>query len=105
MMKKTIKIVLLSTLFINLSWADGMDLYKNCVGCHGEQGELNALEKSTAIGGQAMEESLKQLIAYKNGELNQYGLGNIMNLQLLTLSEGDLQELATYIATLKGQIE
>ena len=103
-MKRLITTLLVSTTaIVSLSMADGADLYKNCFGCHGEQGEKKALNKPAIIGGQEVEESLKQLIAYKNGELNQYGLGNIMQVQLSSLDEEELKELAEYIFTLKGK--
>ncbi len=97
------KLLILSCLFIfatiNLS-ADALNLYKNCAGCHGENGEESALQKSKLIGGQESNLTVKELTAYKNGELNQYGLGNIMKLQLTSISEDEIQELADYIEQL-----
>ncbi len=81
-------------------FAETLELYKNCAGCHGEKGELSALQKSKLIGGQEYNLTIKQLTAYKNGELDQYGLGNIMKLQLSSLSESDIESLANYIANL-----
>ena len=96
------KNIILSLLFINtLSMANGQDLYKLCTVCHGEFGELQALHKSALIKGQESAKTIKQLTAYKNGELDQYGLGNIMNMQVQSLSEDDIQALANYISTLK----
>ncbi len=90
-------IIMASTLF---TFADTIELYKNCAGCHGESGEKEALNKSKLIGGQEVNETVKELTAYKNGELDQYGLGNIMKLQVGTLSDSDIEELAEYIVTL-----
>lgn len=73
------------------------ELYKNCAGCHGENGELAALGQSKIITGQDSNLSVKQLTAYKNGELNKYGLGNIMQLQLTLLNEDNIEKLAEYI--------
>lgn len=100
-MNKSILIVLLITIFSPLTMASGEELYKNCAGCHGDTGQKKALQQSNLIGGQSSKKTVKQLSAYKNGELNQYGLGNIMKMQLLTLSEKNINELANYIATLK----
>ena len=82
------------------TFADTLELYKNCAGCHGENGEKEALNKSKLIGGQEVNVTVKELTAYKDGELDQYGLGNIMKLQVSTLSESDIEELAEYIANL-----
>jgi len=81
--------------------ANGAELYKKCAGCHGEQGEKNALSKSVVIAGQESNLTIKELTAYKNGELDQYGLGNIMKLQLSTVAEEEIQELAEYIENLE----
>ena len=96
-MKKTlIKLLLLTGTTLALL-ADSQSLYKNCSGCHGESGETSALKVSKVIVGQESNLTIKELTAYKNGELNQYGLGNIMKLQLRTVSEDDIAELAAYI--------
>lgn len=82
-------------------FADTQELYKNCAGCHGENGETTALGQSKIITGQESNLTIKQLTAYKDGELNQYGLGNIMQLQLSSLNETDIEELATYISNME----
>ena len=95
---------ILLTLLITLttqSIADGQSLYKNCAGCHGDNGQTKGLQASAKIAGQDENRTIKQLTAYKNGELNKYGLGNIMKMQVATLSDEDIAELANYIATLK----
>jgi len=97
-MKKIISALLFVSTF---SMANGQDLYKLCTVCHGEFGEEQALHKSALIKGQDSNKTIKQLTAYKNGELDQYGLGNIMNMQVQALSDDDIQELAEYIANLK----
>jgi len=98
MKKYTITLlILLSSLTL---FADTLGLYKKCAGCHGENGERSALQQSATIGGQESNLTIKELTAYKNGELNQYGLGNIMKLQLKALSQADIKELSNYIANL-----
>jgi len=81
--------------------ADGKTLYKNCAGCHGSNGQTKALHLSKAIAGQSSAETVEQLSAYKKGQLNAYGLGNIMKTQAETLSKSDIKALAKYIETLK----
>jgi cytochrome c553 len=96
------KIIL--TLLITLTsqtMAKGLPLYKNCAVCHGEKGNTPALQLSGIIAGQDKEKTALQLTAYKNGELNKYGLGNIMKMQVATLSEEDIKTLAKYIQSLK----
>ncbi len=90
-------IIITSTI---LTFADTLELYKNCAGCHGENGEKQALNKSKLIGGQEANVTIKELTAYKNGELDQYGLGNIMKLQLGIISQSDIEEIAEYVAKL-----
>ncbi len=92
-MKKILLFILTS---LALS-ANSQELYKNCAGCHGENGEIAALGQSKIITGQNSKLTVKQLTAYKNGELNKYGLGNIMQVQLTALNQENIQELADYI--------
>ena len=100
MMKKLLPLTLLLTLTIHAT-ADGQALYKNCAGCHGDAGQTKALQLSKPIAGQEKKKTILQLTAYKNGELNKYGLGNIMKMQVATLSKKDIKNLATYIENLK----
>ena len=98
-MKKHLLLFIIVTSTI-VTFADTIELYKNCAGCHGENGEKQALNKSKLIGGQEANITIKELTAYKNGELDQYGLGNIMKLQVGTLSKSDIKEIAEYVANL-----
>jgi len=100
-MKKTLLILSLMLTFNTALMADGKTLYKNCAGCHGDNGKTKALHLSKAIAGQSSAKTSKQLTAYKKGQLNVYGLGNIMKMQAATLSKEDIKALATYISTLK----
>lgn len=95
------KKILLSILATIALLANSEELYKNCAGCHGENGETSALGQSKIITGQESNLSIKQLTAYKNGELNKYGLGNIMKLQLTSLNEDDIKNLAEYIENMQ----
>lgn len=96
-MKRTLLFILSSLALV----ANQEELYKNCAGCHGENGETSALGQSKIIAGQESNLTIKQLTAYKDGELNKYGLGNIMQLQLTSLSEKNIQTLADYISSMK----
>ena len=98
-MKKYLLLFVIITSTI-VAFADTLELYKNCAGCHGDNGEKQALTKSKLIGGQESNLTIKELTAYKNGELDQYGLGNVMKLQTSTLSKSDIEELAEYISKL-----
>jgi len=100
-MKKTLFILSLMLTFNTALMADGKALYKNCAGCHGDNGKTKALHLSKAIAGQSSAKTIKQLNAYKKGQLNQYGLGNIMKMQATTLSKSDIKTLASYIEKLK----
>lgn len=94
------KKVILFTVTTLALLANSQELYKNCAGCHGENGETSALGQSAKIGGQESNLTIKELTAYKNGELNQYGLGNIMQLQLTALNNDDIEALAEYISNM-----
>jgi len=96
------KKILLSILMTMALLASSEELYKTCAGCHGEKGELSALDQAKIIAGQESNLTIKELTAYKDGELNQYGLGNIMLLQLETLDEDDIKQLAEYIETMES---
>ena len=100
-MKTKIFTLLLTIAFSSQVMADGKSLYKNCAGCHGSNGKTKALSKSKRIAGQASSKTVKQLTAYKKGELNKYGLGHIMKLQVVTLNSRKIKQLADYIAKLK----
>jgi len=100
MKKLLLPLLLLSS---SLTFADNAEnLYKVCAGCHGENGEKSALQKSVIIAGQESNLTIKELKAYKNGELDQYGLGGIMKMQLNLLSEEDIETLAEYIAQMEN---
>jgi len=91
---KTMLLTIMATVAL---LANSEELYKNCAGCHGEHGELSAMGQSKIITAQESNLTIKELTAYKEGELNQYGLGNIMFLQLSKLSPEEITELAIYI--------
>lgn len=97
------KTIMLSTLMTFSLLANTIELYKNCAGCHGENGEKMALGQSKVITGQDRNLTIKQLTAYKEGELNMYGLGNIMQVQLTAFDNEDIEVLADYIQEMKQE--
>ncbi len=79
----------------------GKQVYTDsCMGCHGEDGEKEALGKSQLIGGQAYSTTKYQLEEYKAGRLNQYGMGAIMKGQAQKLSSNEILLVSKYIETL-----
>ncbi len=77
-------------------------IYKRCAGCHGKYGEKKALGKSEIIGGENKATLLDKLREYKAGQLDQYGMGQLMKGQVTTYSDSELKYLATYISKLSG---
>jgi len=100
-MKTSIISLLMIGTTLTMMASNGAELYKKCAGCHGENGEMTALQKSAVIAGQESNLTIKELTAYKNGELNQYGLGGIMKSQLIDVSEEDIEALAEYIENME----
>ncbi|ABS51244.1 c-type cytochrome [Campylobacter hominis] len=85
--------------------ADGAELYKKCVQCHGKNAEMQYFKKVPALNTVAKEERLETMKALKAGELNggkgKFGLGAVMKVQMSKLSEEDLAAVNDYIETLK----
>lgn len=100
-MRKRLLTISLVVVYHTAIIGDGEMLYKNCTGCHGDNGRTIALHVSKAIAGQSSDKTVKQLTAYKKGQLNLYGLGSIMQTQAITLSKSDIQALAKYIEGLQ----
>jgi len=101
-MKKITKIalgliVLAST---TLAASDGAALYKKCTGCHGANGEKQALGKSQVIKGWEESKTISALKGYKVGT---YGgaMKGLMKGQVSSLTEEQIKSLAKHIATLK----
>ena len=84
-----------------LLMADGAASFAKCAGCHGKNGEKAALNKSAIITGQDAAKTVVQINGYKAGTLNQHGMGGMMKMQVASLDEKAIQEVADYIATLK----
>ena len=79
----------------------GEQLYTaSCQGCHGKQGEKEALGNSQLIGGQSSSATKYQLEEYKAGRLNQYNMGEIMKGQAQQLTSSEIVLVSKYIETL-----
>ncbi|PAF53349.1 cytochrome C [Helicobacter sp. 13S00482-2] len=72
-----------------------------CQVCHGASMEKQALGKSKIVNTLSTEKIKTDLMGYKAGKLNQYGLGATMWGQIKPLSDADIDALAKYIPTLK----
>ncbi|MDD5359762.1 MAG: c-type cytochrome [Sulfurovaceae bacterium] len=98
------KKVFISTVFIatSLLYANGENIYTTkCASCHGSHGEKAALDRSKSIAGQNTSLTIKQIQAYQNGSLNQYGMGGAMKNMVKSLNENEIKEVAHYISKLK----
>jgi len=98
-MKKIIVASLLSGV-TSLLAANGADLYKKCVSCHGTNAEKSALGKSQIIKGWDKAQLVASLKGYKNGT---YGgaMKAIMKGQVAPYSDADIDAVADYIFGLK----
>ncbi len=80
--------------------ASGDALYKKCAGCHGAQGEKKALGESKVINTISKSDLVVSLKGYKDGS---YGgaMKGLMKGQVASLNDTQIDELATYISTMK----
>lgn len=78
----------------------GESIWNKCIGCHGAYGEKKALGKSDPIGGQDKVITISQLKDYRSGNLNQYGMGDLMKGQVAQLTNSDIEAVAKYIENL-----
>ncbi len=95
--------ILLSIAFLattSLFANEGEALFKSCVGCHGANGEKQALGKSAVIQGWAVEKTVKALKGYQDGT---YGgpMKGVMKGQAAKLDDAKIEAIAKYISTLK----
>jgi len=81
--------------------SDGADLYKQCVACHGINGEKKALNKSEVIAGWDIARTEAALQEYKAGTRNINGMGTLMKGKIAAYSDEEIYAVAEYISTLK----
>jgi cytochrome c553 len=79
---------------------NGEKLFSKCVTCHGENAEMMALGASQVIAGWDVEKVEAALNGYKDGS---YGgaMRDVMKDQVASLSDQEIKNVASYIATLK----
>lgn len=85
----------------SLMASNGVDLYKQCVACHGVKGEKKALDRSEAIAGWDAARTEKALQEYKAGTRNIAGMGILMTGKVAAYSEDEIKTVSEYISALK----
>jgi cytochrome c len=98
------KKIVIATIFAGATMlmADGATTFATkCASCHGADGKMAALGKSKPIAGMDAATVEKSIHGYKDGSLNQYGLGTSMQGIVATLDDATITEVATYVSTLK----
>jgi cytochrome c len=81
--------------------SEGADLYKQCVACHGINGEKKALNKSEVIAGWNTSRIEAALQAYRAGTRNINGMGTLMKGKVAAYSDEEIHAVAEYISALK----
>ncbi len=76
-------------------------VFAKCAGCHGKDGKTKALGKSAIIAGQSKADLIKKIDEYKAGTRNVSGMGGLMKGQVASLSDADIDAIATYVSGLK----
>ena len=93
----------LGVLHVTLWGASHETMYNSCRFCHGEKGELRYLGKVELINRLDKTSLVILLQGYKQGEINQMGLGKMMQAQIANFTESDIEALAAYIAQFASQ--
>ncbi len=77
--------------------ADGVALYKKCVGCHGASGERKALGRSAVIKGWEIKKTVAALKGYKDGT---YGgpMKGVMKGQVASMDDKQMEAIAQFLA-------
>jgi cytochrome c553 len=78
----------------------GKAVYAKCAGCHGIDGKTKALGKSGIVAGQSSTDLVAALVEYKAGTRNVAGMGMLMKGQVASLSDAEIEAVATYMSTL-----
>lgn len=96
---KSFKLIgLLGILHVTLWGASNETMYNSCRFCHGER----YLEKIDPINRLDKDSLITLLQGYKQGSIDQIGLGKMMQAQIANFSENDIEALSTYIAQFKS---
>ncbi|HSR73395.1 MAG TPA: c-type cytochrome [Sulfurovum sp.] len=75
--------------------------YEKCKSCHGVDGKTKAMGKSAVIAGQDKAALIASLNAYKAGTKNVTGMGMLMNGQVASMSDADIEAVAEYLSLIK----
>ena len=96
---KTLSLLLLSALFAHA--ASNEALYNSCKFCHGTQGEIFYLEKIEPINRLDKASLIALLKGYKEGKIDQIGMGMMMHAQTKNFDPEHIEQLAEYIDSFK----
>ena len=72
--------------------------YAKCKACHGADGKTKALGKSAVIAGQDKAALIESLKAYQAGTKNVAGMGSLMQGQVATMSDVEIEAVAEYLS-------
>lgn len=86
---------------VSLMAADGAELFKKCIACHGIKAEKQALGKSRVIAGWEAAKIEEALTGYKAGTRNEHGMGVVMTGQVGKFSAEEIKAVAEHVSTLK----
>ena len=92
-------LALLGLLQTNLLSASNEVLYNSCRFCHGEKGEMTYLGKVEPIKRLDKTALVTLLQSYKKCEIDQIGLGKLMQAQIANFSDADIEQLSAYITS------
>jgi len=92
-------LALLGLLQTNLLSASNEVLYNSCRFCHGEKGEVTYLGKVEPIKRLDKTALVTLLQSYKKGEIDQIGLGKLMQAQIANFNDANIEQLSAYIAS------
>lgn len=98
------KKILLALAFSSASLmaAEGADIYKKCIACHGAQGDKVApgTKGNVKIGGMDKARLIEQLKGYSAGTADNGGAKAIMyaNMKNFKLTDADIEAVADYIS-------
>jgi cytochrome c len=97
---KTLYILIFITLSLYAK-DEGPILYSSCKYCHGLKAEKTYMNKIPAIRDIDEVALIEMLKMYKKGELNTYGYGSIMKMQMKNIPKDLIPTLAKHIKDLK----
>lgn len=89
--------ILVSSLF---SMEEGAILYSSCKFCHGLKAQMIYVDKVPSIKDIDLETLELKLKLYKEGSIDEYGYGPIMQQQMKNIPDNKISVLAKYIKNL-----